>query len=350
MENLNLIKKNVMLRKMLYMLVSISLLMEACTKAKVFPKDEDPNETENTVNIPFDVKLKVNKTYKVGERVEFILEGNPESIDYYSGIYGYEYEFRNGKKMPSGMELDFFIRFNLAAASWPIANPDWGPIPWDKISLLVSTDFDGDYTFGGVKRATWQNVTNRVTFPPILASTQPAGPINLSDLTVIGKPFYFAFRMIDNHPKRPFYLIQSPIWYSVLGNRKELIGHLKAGNPGENTINLVQIDEDVNEKAEVVYTAGPQYNDRFTIRRKSGTTSLGKELWLVSKGFHGVQETLGGFSSSIPIKSPGNTALRNWGQVYLKSGIYQVGFVSTTLDSNGERHQESKVIEVTIED
>lgn len=360
MENKGLIKGNVIMKIILHSLIVVGLVITACSKADDI---EDYNKDDGNVkpeNVAFSVKLEEEKRFKVGERVNFKLEGNPESIEFFSGAPGHEYEFRNGKKTPSGMELSFFIRFNLAASSWPIENPDFGPLPWDKISLLISKDFDGDYSFAGVNRATWVNVTNRVTFPSILSSTQQAGPINLSDLTELGKPFYFAFKLKDDHPKRPFFLIQAPVWYSLLSSEKQLIGQMKttspgvAGQLGDDTINFTQVDEDDNNKADVIYTlstvSGAQYNDRFTIRRKNVATSLGKQTWLISKKFDGVQEIMSGGSTSIPIKSAGNAPLNNWSQVYSTPGIYQVYFVAIVLDNEGARHPTPKMLTVVVEE
>src|SRR5690606_37605576 len=143
-------------------------LTAACTKEDTPPQDTGIDDTENPVEEEdFDVKLEGGTVFKVGEAVEFKLEGDPESINFFSGLPGYEYEYREGKPMPSGMELEFSIRFNLSASSWPVDRPEWGPLPWDKIALLVSTDFDGDYSFLNVKQTEWHDVTNRMTFPEI---------------------------------------------------------------------------------------------------------------------------------------------------------------------------------------
>jgi len=339
------------MKKFFICFLSITMMAVACSKSDNPPPvvDED-DDSDDPTEVSFDARLTENKTFKVGERVEFTLQGNPESIDFFSGEEGHEYEYRAGTPMPSGMELRFSIRFNLSASSWPVDNPDWGPLPWDKLALLVSTDFDGDYTFASVSAAEWVDVTDRMTFPPIQSSTQPAGPINLSDLTEIGKPFYFAFRLQDDHPKRPAFLIQNPEWYSILGEDRELIGYVKAGDPGENTFNFQQVDEDPDYPAAIAWTAGPQYNDRFSMRRNNSAASLGKQSWYISKKFDGVQEIMGGGSVSIPIKSVGNEALSRYSQTYQAPGTYHVYFVATVLDEDGERSEVVKSITVVVEE
>ncbi len=297
----------------------------------------------------FDVKLAKSKTFKVGEKVQFELEGAPTSLEFYSGESGQEYDLKNGELRPSGMELDFSIRFHLSASSWPVHNPEWGTIPWDKLSLLVSKDFDGDYSFAGVKKATWIDISDRVKFPTVQARTEPAGPINLSDLAEVGKPFYFAFRLKDDHPKRPAFLIQKLTWNTIMPGGKELIGHLKAGDPGEDTINLQQVDEDPKNRAEVKYFEGPKYNDRFTIRRKNSRGSLGKETWLISKKYDGVKEVMGGVSAPVYIKSLADRAVAGHSHIYTAPGTYEACFVTTTLTADGKKQEEVRRITVVVE-
>lgn len=336
------------MKKLLMCLICANMVLNVNANERISLGKEKIQPQKNLSEVPFSVKTK-QTSFKAGEKVEFEIQGNPKSVEFFSGESGGEYNMRNGRLLPSGMELSFFIRFHMPAASWPIDNPEWGAIPWDKISLLVSTDFTGDYSFSGIKKATWIDVTDRVKFPTVQARTEATGPIDLSDLTKVGKPFYFAFRLVDNHLKRPAFLIQKPEWYTILPEGKELIGHLKSGEVGENTINLQQVDEDPQNTAEVIYIDGPKYNDRFTIRRKNSRGSLGKQTWLVSKKFDGVKEVLGKKSSPVYIKSIADSPIKNHSHMYSTPGTYEACFVVTTLAADGKKHEDIKKVKIVVE-
>lgn len=341
------------MKKFFLMLVSISLTVMACTKGENPPLGTDPDETgggdETPTETLFNVKLE-NNIFKVGDQVEFKLEGDPEKIDFFSGLPGREYEFREGTPMPSGMKLEFQLHFSLNATNWP------GEITWEPFSIMVSTDFDGDYSFDKIQDATWEDVSDRLRYPTD-RTYQQVGPVDLSDLTEIDKPFYFAIKY-TNIEGRPQYGIQKPIWYSVLPTGDEAIARMRHTNHAdgfENSFGFVIVNEDDSYPATsvipVASTDGDaRYNDRFTIRGHSNSNARDLQTWVVSKAFNDVQEVMAGGSVPIPIKSAGNSALSSYVQVYSEPGTYKAYFVATVLDEKGERHEEVKYVTVTIEE
>src|SRR5690606_26422178 len=85
--------------------------------------------------------------------------------------------------------------------------------------------------FSKVKKANWTDITDRLSFPKRANTYTDAGTVDLSDLAVVGKPFYFAFRYVnelteEGNPVRWYVL--SPEWRSLTPEGKEVIGTMTA--------------------------------------------------------------------------------------------------------------------------
>lgn len=124
--------------------------------------------------------------YNVGDSVVFYLHGNPDLITFYSGESGHEYRYRDRLERESGKtEVEFISRVL------------WGTQP-DNLQVMVSSDFGGEYDSISVVNASWTNVSDRFTLSTAAGGAAgadtPSGKVDLSDLIVSGKPFYFAFQ------------------------------------------------------------------------------------------------------------------------------------------------------------
>lgn len=63
----------------------------------------------------------------------------------------------------------------------------------NQLSVLISTDFDGNYIEESIKKATWKNFDTSIK----LAAGEEfenSGPIDISNLVKKGQPFYIAFK------------------------------------------------------------------------------------------------------------------------------------------------------------
>jgi hypothetical protein len=154
-----------MKRISIYLIFSFSLL--ACNKKEVVP-------------LNFDVKT--NKTsYNVNDTVRFLVSGNPDQLQFYSGMPGHQYIYKdryeaNGKP---AMSFTYFAQYGAEL---------------NTLKLLVSQNFAGTYTQAGVAAATWTDITNRVTPAFVYNSdNRPSGTIDLSDFDQ-SKPLYIAFK------------------------------------------------------------------------------------------------------------------------------------------------------------
>src|SRR5690606_32776570 len=133
--------------------LSFSLFVGACSKNEDPLKEEPSGDIEDPTGVQsFNVKLEGKQVFKVGERIVFSIEGDAESIDFFSGQEGHQYEHRGGKIVASGMSLNFSL--HTAEPRSPA------------FFIMVSTDFNGDYSnFEAATHAqqNWKDITDRVT-------------------------------------------------------------------------------------------------------------------------------------------------------------------------------------------
>lgn len=120
--------------------------------------------------------------YNVGEEVYFEFQGNAQSISFYSGEPFREYAFREGRT------LNDFSGFNFSFASG-VENGAQD----DQISLLLSSDFTGDYSsVAALNSATWTDLTEQATWGEN-ATFVGSGPISIPD-GIDSDKVYVAFR------------------------------------------------------------------------------------------------------------------------------------------------------------
>lgn len=91
--------------------------------------------------------------YQVGDSVKFTFSGDPDIISFYSGEMGNDYDYVNGRIA----EPDYFINFETQSQNG---------LQSDQMRILVSADFNGDYSIEGVNTATWTDITDRFTMAP----------------------------------------------------------------------------------------------------------------------------------------------------------------------------------------
>lgn len=136
----------------------------------------------------FDVTTQ-GSTFKAGQAVTFLFTGTAHTISFYSGQTLNDYDFIDGRVVDvtgAGATMEFTSSVSLGVGG-TLTNP---------LSILASTDFNGDYSsVDKVKAATWTDITSRFalgTTTTFLAS----GTKNISDLIVAGKPIYIAFKYV----------------------------------------------------------------------------------------------------------------------------------------------------------
>lgn len=72
----------------------------------------------------------------------------------------------------------------------------------NNLSVLVSSDFNGDYSLESIKSATWEDLTKKVKLATDKEPTK-SGEIDLSKNKTTDKPLYIAFKYIGQASAKP---------------------------------------------------------------------------------------------------------------------------------------------------
>lgn len=122
---------------------------------------------------------------KKGENVIFNFKGNADVISFYPGETYFDYTFKDGRTVDI-KDQPRYVQFTSSVQNGSQPN---------QLAVLISTDFQGDYSFSGIKKATWVDITDRFT----LATGATFLSSSLQDITGISdvnKPLYFAFKYL----------------------------------------------------------------------------------------------------------------------------------------------------------
>ncbi|GEM_PF-1406376 len=146
---------------------------------------EDPAETPENPELEFKVTW-ADRTYSVGEAIDFTIEGNAQEIQFYSGEEGSRYEYRDeGEKIKfDKVELSFATEHSNLQTTYE---------KW----VMISNDFDGErQNETSIKTAEWHDLTSQFSFPTSAGSRTPSGTVDLTQYAQNG-PFYFAFKYVN---------------------------------------------------------------------------------------------------------------------------------------------------------
>lgn len=170
-------------------LLCMGILVTSCNKdlEELGPSEGETETPAPPVPMQFDVKTKETNTFKVGDTVKFILEGNANMVSFYSGTSGNDYSYRDKERFYSVLASLSFESNKTPNTSNNI----------DCAELLYTTEFNGVYTYDNVKSANWQPLTNRFQLQTELQATSAtylaSGNVDLTDVFSSGKPVYFAW-------------------------------------------------------------------------------------------------------------------------------------------------------------
>lgn len=161
------------MKNLIYSLALISaLLLSACNKDEVTTPD-------------FSVEVN-KKEVKVNDSITFTFSGTPDVITFYSGEKNREYQYKDRIKLLGGKK-ELTIKSQVTYGRQT-----------DNLRLMVSSNFDGNYTVESLKAATWTDITSRFTWsvsPAGVLGPQTTSPtVDVSDLFVDGKPLFFGFK------------------------------------------------------------------------------------------------------------------------------------------------------------
>lgn len=134
--------------------------------------------------------------YKVGENVRIHFSGDADFVTVYTGVDNY-----NGGTTGGSIKGSRYIYRNRAYENGkPVLSfncrKDGDKLEeYANIRLMLSTDFDGDITMEGIRRAVWTDISDKAKWP--VASTKKgtnvnSGQIDLSEWN--GQDIHLAFR------------------------------------------------------------------------------------------------------------------------------------------------------------
>lgn len=332
---------------------------------------------ETEIETPdFGVVVESN-TYQVGEEIRFEIQGNADMISFYSGEPMNEYAFRTGRTIDVSGE----------GTTLTFSSGVTGGTQEDQISLLASTDFDGNYeNLASVKSANWVDITDRFQWGStgtFLNSTTQ----DLSDLLVEGSPIYFAFKYITrpqetnglarthmiqtfqlnsllpfddgvltitDQPNAGFQIVDqepenAPSRSTITTSRVSLLGNVykdpndpiyDPDNPIFDPENPIYDPEShlyepsAMRPPFVPYDPGSPYNDPQT------------ETWAISKAIT-IEEVDLGPDWSQAIKGIANAKLDEFRYTYEKPGSYKAYFVAINATINGTKETVTEM-DITI--
>lgn len=317
-----------------------------------------------------------SNTYQVGEEIRFIIQGNADMISFYSGEPTNDYAFREGRVVDvadEGVSLEF-------------SSAVTGGEQEDQLSLLASTDFDGNFEdLESVKSATWVDITDRFEFggsATFISSTDQ----DVSDLLVPERPLFFAFkyftrpqatnglarnwmiqsfslkslelfngdplvitdqanagfRIVDQEP------VNAPSLSTITTSRVSLLGNIYKDpndpiydpeNPIYDPENPIYdpeshlYDPNTTIPSFVPYDPASPYNDPQT------------ETWAITKPIYSNEVDLGP-DWSEPLKGIANSKLEEFSYTYDQPGTYRAVFVSknATIEDSKEVITEMEII------
>jgi len=269
-------------------------------------------------------------TFKVGENVKFTITGNPGLISFYSGEVYREYVFKDGRIVTAG---PLNLSFTSAVTGGTQSN---------QLSVLASTDFDGNYTdLSRIQAATWSNITSRFALGTT-ATFLASGVNDISDLRVPGKPLYIAYKYLTN-PQTVGGVARSWMIQAFSFTSTTALGSLTIGDLSNSGFQIIQQIKDTSTTPRSSLTAS-----RLTLLGNTFSTGNDPqhEIWGISKRFNPSEIDIGP-DRPVPVKGNSDAKVESFTYKFTKAGTYKVTFVGANINVNDSR-EVIQQLEITI--
>jgi len=316
-----------------YLICSGMFLLAACAK-------------EIEITTPdFEVST-TSATYKKGTPVLFTFKGNPELIAVYTGEVGKDYAYKDGR-------ITDITALNLVLSSSVTTEAGTGSPQTGMFSLLVSTDFNGDYTsFSSVQAATWTDITNRLTKQEAATTTTitaatPTSGIDLTDLRVEGKPLYIAFR--HNIREQSVYgTWRSWRFQAFSFTATGSSGVQVLGNMATTAFRVVQKNPEITSRT--IATTTTLTLQHADVAVNPGAAAIPTQNWIISQAFRNVNRIDFGPDLSIAIQGgTSSVEKKDYTYTFAAAGQYKVYFVAANV-SLSDRKEVVRSLDITITD
>lgn len=305
----------------IFYIALLSFALLSCTK-------ENEKMSPGTLKIvPFKVTTGALEA-KVGEPVSFLFEGNADTVYFWSGEFGKDYNYRNGREVPVENPT---LTIDVGSS--------YGHQP--SLSLWISQDFNGNYTYEDVMAATWVDITTEFNIPaPILQS--PANTVQRSKSPPVDlfgfiadkdKPYYLGVRNKLNANSSGANTTQ---WYFYKRDFKF------EGIVNGVTVSLFDFDNDWGGFVHQGYTGtqatmpylSPTTNPTSLFFGRNVPSANAMDTWGITKMLS-LKANLGKDSGTI-IKRVTDLPLEEYQYLYAAPGEYDVTF--TTMNKDRTAH------------
>lgn len=274
--------------------------------------------------IPFDATVGATE-FKVGEPVNFQFQGNADTVYFYSGEIGKDYNYINGREA-TVENPTLTIR----------TNSNYGE--QESLSILLSQDFSGDYSYEGVTAATWKDMTSKFNIPTPTGGTVinfTSNPVEITEFIEGDAPYYIAVRnelkpsSPDNRPTQWYFYGTNGFAFTGLAN-----GSLVDISTFGNLDWKIAVDGFLG--GELDGTRGPRVSPNnspnptslFLNRNSPSTEPM--DAWAVTKALSSTM-SLGKDQGTI-IKRETNLPLEKYTYTYTEAGEYDVTFQGLNQD------------------
>lgn len=294
-----------------YSFLLCSLLLGACNKVEVATPD-------------FEVTT-LSKTVKAGAELTFEFAGDPDQISFYSGEPLSDYAYKSGRVLNAeGLDMSFTTTVQYGGQK-------------DQLSILTSTNFNGNYVIEDIKKATWTDIT--AEYALATSTTQKTwGPKDLKSMMVAGKPVYIAFRYTTlpqavNGAQRTWTIRAFEVNTNTALGVQALADHAGAG------FKLVHDGPLEPGRASVGSSS-------IALRGNTADTETPTEDWVISKGITTGPIDMGP-DRPIPIKGFVDTKTPDYKYIYANPGTYKATFVASNSNIYGAA-EVVKQVEITV--
>lgn len=297
---------------------------------------------------------------KAGEPIAFEFSGDAETLDFWSGEPGHDYQFINGGKPESAQMYMQFRTYKVAGAQR------------DNLKIKYSADFNGVMDEDNILKATWTDISSRFTWPDVI---QPSGNPNSSATTYANyvksgnvlvtdcyedtKQVYFAmFWEIEPYDAEKGNT-RTVAWVSgwqvsalYTSGDPEMIFDLEESTETEKVVEIVEgasYGSDTNHcgwYSTGNFTADLKWHFRFfsDFRPAEGRKAYALTKQPVIRG-----SKITGADTPHRIKTNMQNSLpATWSYTYAQPGTYNVVFVIGTLDENGAQKTETKEFTIVV--
>lgn len=270
----------------------------------------------------FDVKVP-KSTYKVGEPVPFTFNGNPDFISFYSGQFGNDYAFSKGRIMDiKTFSMSFQTRLQAGGQN-------------KQLSVLISSNYNGEKNMADVKAATWTDLTSLFSFSLTTLDYFSSGEVDLSAIvTDKTKPLYVAFRYITLPQTTANGVYRNTVVRNFLFNTKTDAGNSTAMDQISAGWILLE-DGSILESGRNVVNAS---SGILTLR--GNITTAGKlvqtEVWAISKPVN-LNAIDMGPDKGTPVKGISDPVPSVYNFAYTTPGTYKVVFSAANSTLYGEK-------------